>query len=133
MKTKKRRILYVDASVEESMSKISLYDTGNNLTNILELQNISKSNIAENYALLYAILYVVKNNLHNCHILSDNQQSTQNKKIIKIAQDKSIAISWIPREINVIADKITKLNTTVKIKEWYILDMFYNLIMKDEG
>jgi len=111
------------------MTKISLYDTENNLTNILELLNVKSNNTAEQYAILYAILYAVKNNYSNCHVLSDNLSATQNTKILEFAKSKGVSISWIPREINDIADKITKLKPTVKVKEWYILDTFYNLII----
>lgn len=76
---KKRRILYVDATITGNITKISLYDSENNLTNILELIEIKDNNIAELYAVLYAILYVIKNNLSNCHILSDNSQAVQNR------------------------------------------------------
>jgi len=125
---KKRRILYVDATVMDDITKISLYDKENNLTNILELIDVKDNNIAERYALLYAILYSVKNNLANCHILSDNLQATQNKKIVEFCKNRKIAVSWIPREINIIADKIVKLEPTVKDKEWYILKLFYEMI-----
>jgi len=125
---KKRRIIYVDATVMDDITKISLYDKENNLTNILELIDVKDNNIAERYALLYAILYSVKNNLANCHILSDNLQATQNKKIVEFCKNRKIAVSWIPREINIIADKIVKLEPTVKDKEWYILKLFYEMI-----
>jgi hypothetical protein len=128
MATQKRRILYVDASVQDDIAKISLYDIENNLTNILELKEITNSNEAEKYAIVYAILYVVKNNYKRCHILCDNIQATQQKKILELAKQQNITLSWIPREINVIADKITKLEPTVNIKEWYILDLFYKML-----
>jgi len=126
---KKRRILYVDATVIDSITKISLYDTTNNLTNILELVDIKDNNIAESYAVLYAILYQIKHNYSNCHILTDNLSTTQNKKLLEFTKSRKIGLSWIPREINIIADKITKLEPTVKIKEWYILDAFYKLAL----
>ena len=125
---KKRRILYVDATVMDDITKISLYDKENNLTNILELIDVKDNNIAERYAILYAILYSVKNNLANCHILSDNLQATQNKQIVEFCKNRKIALSWIPREINIIADKVVKLKPTVKAKEWYILKLFYEMI-----
>ena len=127
---KKRRILYTDATVNDNMTKITLYDTNNNLTNILELLDIKDNNVAELYGVLYAILYVIKHNYSNCHILSDNLSTTQNKKLLEFAKSKKISLTWIPREINVVADKIAKLEPTVKIKEWYILDAFYNLLLK---
>jgi hypothetical protein len=127
---KKRRILFVDATVQDNITKISLYDPQNNLTNILELVDIKDNNIAEQYAVLYAILYVIKNNYANCHILSDNLQTTKQKNIIEFCQKKKIALSWIPREINQVADRTADLKPTVKIKEWYILQTIYELIIK---
>jgi ribonuclease HI len=129
---KKRRILYVDATITGNITKISLYDSENNLTNILELIEIKDNNIAELYAVLYAILYVIKNNLSNCHILSDNSQAVQNKEIIKLCKSNKIGLSWIPREINVVADRVVKLEPTVKIKEWYILNFFYEILFIKE-
>ncbi len=129
----KKRIIYVDATIKDEKSKISLYDTENNLTNILELKNITDINQAELYGVLYAILYVVKNNYSSCHILGDNKGSVENKIIQKLAKENKLSISWIPREINVIADKILKLEPTVKVKEWYILNMFYKLIINSNN
>ena len=127
---KKRRIIYVDASTINSESKVSIYDTENNLTHTLDLINISNNNLAEKYAVLNAILYIVKNNFTNAHILSDNLAATQDKKVVELAKEEGISISWIPREINVIADKITKLEATQKEKDWNILNCFYRNIFK---
>ena len=66
----------------------------------------------------------------NCHILSDNLSATQDKKIEAFTKEKNISISWIPREVNVVADEITKLPPTVDIKEWYFLDTMYQLIFR---
>jgi len=142
---KKRRIIYVDASTINSESKVSIYDTENNLTHTLDLINISNNNLAEKYAVLNAILYIVKNNFTNAHILSDNLAAnnftnahilsdnlaaTQDKKVVELAKEEGISISWIPREINVIADKMTKLEATQKEKDWNILNCFYRNIFK---
>ena len=128
MATNERRILYVDATLQDNVTKISLYDRKNNLTNILELLDVTSSAEAEQYALVYAILYVVKNNYKRCHILCDNLSATQNKKILELAKKNKISISWIPREINIIADKIVKLEPTVKVKEWYVLKLFFEIL-----
>lgn len=127
---KKRRIIYVDASTINSESKVSIYDRENNLTHTLDLINISNNNLAEKYAVLNAILYIVKNNFTNAHILSDNLAATQDKKVVELAKEEGISISWIPREINVIADKMTKLEATQKEKDWNILNCFYRNIFK---
>lgn len=97
------------------------------MTNILKLIDVETSNIAEKYAVLYAILYSAKNNLKNVCILCDNQSAVENKKLQELASKKSIRITWIPREINTIADKIAKLDPTVKEKEWYLLDYVYKV------
>lgn len=128
---KKRRIIYVDASTINQESKVSIYDTGNNLTHTLDLIEVNNNNLAEKYAVLNAVLYVVKNNFKNAHILSDNLAATQDKKITELIKEQGISISWIPREINVIADKITKLDATQKEKDWNLLNFFYkNLFLK---
>lgn len=128
---KKRRIIYVDASTINQESKVSIYDTGNNLTHTLNLIEVNNNNLAEKYAVLNAVLYVVKNDFKNAHILSDNLAATQDKKITELIKEQGISISWIPREINVIADKITKLNATQKEKDWNLLNFFYkNLFLK---
>lgn len=127
---KKRRIIYVDASTANEESKISLYDTGNNATYILDLVDIKSNNIAEMYAVLYAISYVIKNDLKQCHILCDNLAAAQSNKLQDLAKDNNISVSWIPREINVVADKITKLDATQKDKEWKILNLLYQLVFK---
>ncbi|MFA7083199.1 MAG: hypothetical protein WC141_01565 [Arcobacteraceae bacterium] len=123
----KRRMLYVDATgyKDNTEFKISLYDPEINLTNILALKDISTSNEAEKYAILYGILYSVKSNLKSVHILCDNQNATESKELRELAAYASIRILWIPRELNTIADKIAKLEPTVKEKEWYLLHFIY--------
>ncbi len=125
-----RRIIYVDASTTDGESKISLYDTKNNLTHILDLVDVSNNNVAEMYAVLYAVLYIIKNNHKDCHILSDNFGCANNKIVCEFIRENNMSISWIPREINAIADKITKLEATQKEKEWNILNLFYKLLFK---
>ena len=47
-----------------------------------------------------------------------------------LAKEYSIGISWIPREANIIADKICKLEPTLKEKEWNLLKLFVALVKK---
>ena len=61
MKKGKRRIVYVDASLTDDICKISLYDSENNITKILELVDIKDSNKAKKYAVVYATLYIIGN------------------------------------------------------------------------
>lgn len=125
---KVRRIIYVDATTANQESKVSIYDTGNNLTHVLDLIDVDNNNIAEKYAVLNAILYIIKSDIKNAHILTDNLAASQDNKIQAITKEEKISISWIPREINVVADKITKLDSTQKEKDWNILNFFYKKI-----
>ena len=54
----------------------------------------------------------------------DKANNLELLKIIALAKNNKTSISWIPREINVTANKI------VKIQEWYILDLFYKMLLK---
>jgi len=60
----------------------------------------------------------------------DKANNLELLKIIALAKNNKTSISWIPREINLIADKIVKLEPTIKIQEWYILDLFYKMLLK---
>ena len=127
-----RRLIYVDASgiEDNTIFKISLYDKENNLTSILELDEIGNSSEAEQYAILNAIFYIKKHNYFRCHILCDNQSAVNSKMIQFLSKEYHIGISWIPREANIIADKISKLEPTLKETEWNLLKMFVELIKK---
>jgi len=127
----KRRIIYVDAGNENSDNfKISLYDMTSNATHIMELLEIKDNNEAERYAIYYAIFYIYKNNFSNCMILSDNKGATQDKVIALLLNDLDIQISWIPREINKIADKTCKREATLKENDFAILTLFIKLSKK---
>lgn len=125
-----RRLIYVDASGMENNSifKTSLYDKENNATYTLQLKNIEHNNSAEQYAIYYAILYIKKHGYTRCHILCDNQSAVNSDISKMLSKNYSIGISWIPREANIIADKISKLEPTLKEEEWNLLKLFVDLI-----
>ncbi|CAA6814240.1 MAG: Unknown protein [uncultured Sulfurovum sp.] len=125
-----RRLIYVDASGIENNTifKISLYDKDNNATFILQLDGVDNSSEAEEYAIFYAIFYIKKHNCFGCHILCDNQSAVNSKMVQFLAKEYSIGISWIPREANIIADKIAKLEPTLKETDWNILKFFVELV-----
>ena len=129
MSNQRRKIIYTDASIPvEGKAKIGLYDPDKNATHTLELKtDIPNSLVAERYGVLYAIIYAVKQNYSNVMILTDNKQILEDNEISKLANFTKIAISWIPREINLIADTMSKMKPTLKEKEWYVLDLFYKL------
>lgn len=111
----KRRIIYVDAGENENKEfQIALFDPEINLTSIVKLLNVDNNNVAEKYAVVNAITYVKSKNIKKAIILSDNQAAAVDKDILKICEKYKIKLSWIPREINVVADKVAKLQATKK-------------------
>ena len=109
----KRRVIYVDAGQNENKEfQIALYDPEINLTSIIKLINIDNNNIAEQYAVVNAITYIKSKELKRAVILSDNESVAKNPNILKICDEYNIKITWIPREINVVADKVAKLQPT---------------------
>jgi len=127
-----RRILYVDASFnnESKKSKISLYDKEVNKLDTIILTKAKSSLEAEKYAILNAVLYVKKYAIldRKVHILNDNFNATQDEEILSICKKCNIGLSWIPREVNEIADKGTHLEVNIGEKESNILEFFYELI-----
>ncbi len=73
-------------------------------------------------------MYINKHNVQNAIVLCDNRSSVENEVIRKSAELFNIQLSWIPREINVVADRVAKLNPTLKEKELYLLEMFVKLL-----
>jgi len=130
---RERKIIYVDASFckETNESKISLYDPELNQKNILTVTGPSSSSKAEQCAILYGCLYIRKIGLKDrkVYILNDNQAAVKNSKITNLCKNLNIGISWIPREINMIADEGTKLDNNIQTEESNILSMFYELII----
>ncbi len=130
-----RRIIYVDASFnnETSEAKISLYDKEISKLDTLLISNASNSGEAERYAILYACLYVKKKNItdRKIHILNDNYNATKNEKILNICKYVGANLSWIPREINEIADKGSKLDVNIKEEESSTLEFFYDIMIKN--
>jgi alanyl-tRNA synthetase len=126
-----RRLIYVDASRDGNhQCKISLYDKEKSATHVLQLKDIDKIHIAEEYAILYAILYIKKHAYERCHILCDNESAVNSKMVEYLKKDYGIGVSWIPREANEVADKMSRLEPTLKEKEWNLLQLFIDLVKK---
>lgn len=133
-----RRIIYVDASFsnETKESKICLYDVDENKIDTLTSKMPTSSAFAERYAIVYACLYAKKLNLldKKVHILNDNYSATTHTKIKELCSILNISISWIPREINQIADNGTQNNCNIDVEDTNICDLFYELmIVNDMG
>ena len=128
----KRRIIYVDATGinQNTNFKIGLYDSENNATHIMDLIDISNSSLAEKYAVFYSLLYVQKFGYENCMILCDNISAVKDETLVNLSKNMGTKISWIPREINTVADKICKLEPTLKESDWNILKLFVHLSEK---
>jgi len=128
-----RRILYVDASFNNitEESKISLYDKDIGKLDTLILSKPTNSSEAEKYGIVYACLYSQINDMNGqkVHILNDNSGAVQNNKILDICKNFNLTLSWIPREINEIADKGTKLANNIKEHDIKVLELFYDLMI----
>lgn len=131
-----RRIIYVDASFssETKESKICLYDVDENKIDTLISKMPTSSSFAERYAIVYACLYAKKLDLldKKVHILNDNFSATTHTKIKELCSILNISISWIPREINQIADNGTQNNCNVDIEDSNICDLFYELMIEND-
>ena len=131
-----RRILYVDASFcnQTQESKICLYDVDENRLDILKTKLPTSSSFSERYAIVYGCLYAKKLNILNkkVHILCDNYGATVHTKIKELCSILNISISWIPREINTIADKGTQENCNIQNEDVQICDLFYELMIEKD-
>ena len=132
MSKNEKRIIYVDAGMNENKEfQIALYDPKIHLTSITKLINIENNFIAEKYAVVNAITYVKSNELTRVVIMCDNEPVTKDPKILKLCNKYNIRLMWIPREINLIADKVSKLPPTKKDEDFYTIDFIYDLIFAD--
>ncbi len=134
---RKRRIIYVDASFnnETKKSRIALYDKKKK--KIYSMSTKSPKNIteAEKYAILNAFLYVKKNRIEGkIQILNDNTNAVDDQYVQLVSNYMKIPVSWIPREINKKADRGTKDEFEINVKEKYtnLLEFFYELIFKED-
>jgi hypothetical protein len=127
---KTRKIIYVDATGEENNTifKISLVDVEKNINHVLNIGEIKNNTEAEKFAIFYAIFYIKKHDYTHCHILCDNQSAVNDLIIRKIIQRYAIGLSWIPREINDLADTLAKSKPTLDELEWNQLKLFIELL-----
>jgi len=134
--TKVKRIIYVDASFDKASneSKIALYDKKKKKLYTLLSRAPKSSSEAERYAILNAFLYVKYRGIEHqkIHILNDNFTVVNHTTIDIISKYLGISVSWIPREINKKADKGTKKESEINVKEKYtnLLEFFYELIFE---
>jgi len=127
----KREIIYVDAgSINSDNFRICLYHMNNGGIQIMELENVKNNNQAEKYAIYYALLYIKKNGYEHCMILSDNKSAIEDKILLSLSKDLNIQLSWIPREINQIADENCKLSPNIDSYEFNMLSFFIELSKK---
>lgn len=131
-----RRILYVDASFSNQTkeSKICLYDVDENRIDTLITKLPTSSSFSERYAIVYGCLYSKKLNISDkkIHILCDNYGATVHAKIKELCSILNISISWIPREINTIADKGTQDSCNIQNEDVHVCDLFYELMIEKD-
>jgi ribonuclease HI len=133
-KSTKRKLLYIDTFSDESdkIYKISMFEQYKNAIYTLELKEVTNGKEAKMYAIYYAILYIKKHGYKNYHILCDSEKAVYSEDIRGVVKRYNIGLSWIPREANVIADKIATLDPTLKEKEWNMLKLFVELIQNSD-
>lgn len=127
-------VILVDAGDSYGLSenkpyKIGLYHPKTYKTETIELDLGLDINEAETYGVLNAIIYAINNELENVMIVSDSKSACENIKILDFANSYNIKISWIPRELNVVADKMTKLVSTTKKQNINNLKLIYKLVI----
>ena len=120
-----RKIIYVDASYQDTVSSISLYEKEIGTGLVIKVNNseftIENNTHAESLAVFHAILYIKKQDYKKAIILCDNENVAK-----KYADyEKGIRVIWIPREINIVADKLTKLENNIKEKEINLLKYLF--------
>ncbi len=128
--SKKRNIIYVDAAGKDNNTsfKISMVDVENEQNHVLEIRDVTNNTEAEKFAVFYAIFYIEKHGYENCHILCDNQSAVSDSIIQKITYKYAIGISWIPREVNGLADTLATQEPTIDELEWNQLRLFISLL-----
>ena len=125
-----RKIIYTDASYKDETSSISLYEKEIGTGIVIKVDNqdftIENNTQAEALAVFNAILYIKKQDYKKSIILCDNENVA--KKYANY--EKGVRVIWVPREINVIADKLTKLENNTKEKEINLLKYLFLKIGK---
>lgn len=126
---KEKTIIYVDASSLNGGFKIGLYDKTNKVKHTLGLgSSVKNINEAEQYAVLYGLMYIQKSNSTNRHVLmNDCEGAIQDKKLVELGCALNTKLIWIPREINK-ADKVAKSKINKKKKVWKNLDFFMKIM-----
>ena len=135
---KVKNIIYVDASSLKGRYKIGLLDKGNKRKDTLLLgKDVPQVHIAEQYAILYGLMYIQKRGEGDRYILmNDCESATQDKELLELAARLNTKLLWIPREINK-ADKVARQKPNKKRKVWHRLHFFmsilspFNVIEKD--
>jgi len=114
-----REIIYVDASLDAKKKryKISFVGLGKEKNTYIG-EEVQDTNMAERYAILYALYYIQKNGSKKKRycILSDSANSVKRIAYTALIQKGyTISIHWIPREIN-LADSVSKQKAKKKPK-----------------
>lgn len=125
---KVRRVIYIDAGWNNEQYQIGLYDSHSSFTQIVALVDIKGIHLAELYGALSAIIYIYTKQIDNAIILCDNLSVTENHMILKLCEKHKIKITWIPREINVVADKLTKLTPIKKQEVFYNIKLLFDTL-----
>jgi hypothetical protein len=123
-----KTIIYVDASFIEQRHQIGLYDQKNKKGYTVCLsKNVTDITLAEQYAILYGLLYAYKKHLPKVIVMSDCRNALKDNALNTLAKNLGMTIMWIPREIN-IADAISRKEPNRKKKVWKQLKLIMRFI-----
>jgi len=130
---KKKNIIYVDASSFNGRFKIGLYDKNRKRKHTLKLgKAIKHIHIAEQYAILYGLMYIQKRNTTKKYILmNDCESAVSDDALMNLSIRINTRLLWIPREINK-ADKIAKSKVNKKKKVWHGLHFLMSVLSPDK-
>jgi len=126
---KEKNIIYVDAASLNGRYKIGLYDkAGRRKDTLLLGKAVKHIHTAEQYAILYGLMYIHKRGKEDKYILmNDSESAVQNNELSNLAARLNTKLLWIPREINK-ADKVSRQKPNKKKKVWHHLHFFMNII-----
>jgi len=98
-----------DASVHEGFVGIGIYnfDTQEEIIHRYKANDMD-STTAETMALVKTLHYMKERNITKAHLFTDNQAVAKKGISNKLSKNISASLTWIPREFNVDADRLSK-------------------------
>lgn len=116
----KKTIIYIDGSTNYVNAGYGIYIPSLSVGINGHVKGRWESYEIESIAMAKAFEYIEANNLTNCVVMTDNLSCSKDESFESIQKSREVAITWIPREINTIADYLAKqgrLHLTEKLQQ----------------